>query len=172
MTGLKFLIIQVHPKDQSLMNLALLWENTGYLEPGIQSSKYYHGIVNKRLNTKKYSCVNHYVKHYQCVDNFLMKQMNCSFPWIKSYNGSLPNCWANRKVFELVNLMRNLTDFKGLYHDMTWNMAVKWIVELLLGKKQSQFIASIEKVPSLANCLYSFLQLYKLSFQIFCQKLY
>ena len=35
MTGLKFLVVQVHPKDQLLMNLALLWENTGYIEPGI-----------------------------------------------------------------------------------------------------------------------------------------
>ena len=92
MTGLKHLVVQVHPKDQSFMNLALLWKNTGYIEPGIQSSKYYHGIVKKRLNTKKYSCTNHYVKHYQCVDNFLMKQMNCSFPWIKSYKGNLPKC--------------------------------------------------------------------------------
>ena len=67
MTGLKNLVVQIHPKDQSFMNLTLLWENTGYVEPGIQSSKYYHGIVKKRLNTKKYSCANYYVKHYQCA---------------------------------------------------------------------------------------------------------
>ena len=118
MTGLKNLVVQIHAKDQSFMNLALLWENTGYIEPGIQSSKYYHGIVKKRLNTKKYSCAKDYVKHYQCVDNFFMKQMNCSFPWIKSYKGSLPKCWANKKVFELINLIRTITNFKELYQEM------------------------------------------------------
>ena len=120
MTGLHYIVVQIHSKDQSLMNLAMLWENTGYIEPGIFSSQYYHGRIEKRLNTKRNKCAKHQVKHSICVDEFLMEKMKCSLPWIKSYKGKLPKCWADRKVFELVNLITNVTNFTsaGLFHEM------------------------------------------------------
>ena len=120
MTGLKYIVVQIHSKDQSLLNLALLWENTGYIEPGVLSAQYYHGRIEKRLNTKRNQCSKKHIKHSICVDEFLMDRMKCYFPWIRSYKGKLPKCWADRKVFELVNLITNITNFTraGLYHEM------------------------------------------------------
>ena len=120
MTGLKYIVVQIHTKDQSVLNLALLWENTGLIEPGIFSAQYYQGRIESRLNTKRNKCAKHQVKHSVCVDEFLMEKMNCSFPWIKSFKGKLPKCWANRKVFDLVNLISNITNFTsaGLYYEM------------------------------------------------------
>ena len=120
MTGLQYIVAQIHTKDQSVLNLALLWENTGYIEPGLLSSQYFHARIEKRLNTKRNYCAKLQVKHSVCVNEFLMEKMKCSFPWIKSYKGKLSKCWADRKVFELVNLISNITNFTSaeLYYEM------------------------------------------------------
>ena len=70
-------------------------------------------MIMKRVNTIKYQCVeDNTFKLEDCYDEFYMKKIGCSFPWLKSYNGSLRKCESNDKIKDLVDLVNqvNLRD--------------------------------------------------------------
>ena len=119
MTGLKYVVMQIHPRDQSRMNVAILWKETGQIDKGMFTDQYYQGINYKNINTKRQPCTMRNVKHSKCVDEFYMNQLNCSLPWLKSYNGNLEKCWDKHKIFDLVNLISNVTNISsGFYEEM------------------------------------------------------
>ena len=119
MTGLTYIVMQIHPKDQSRMNLALLWKQTSRIDPGMFSDQYYEATNYKNINTKNHLCTMDDLKHSKCVEEFYMSQLGCSLPWLESYSGSLEKCWDKHKVFDLVNLISNVTEIStGFYEKM------------------------------------------------------
>ena len=110
MTGLSYGGFSVHSRYQSKMNMVALLKDSSVLFNGIKYSTYLDGKVYKRLNTKKHSCSNKLVKHTKCVDEFYMNQLNCSLPWLKTYDGHLPKCWSNVKVYDLINVISKVND--------------------------------------------------------------
>ena len=119
MTGLVYLVKQIHLKDQSRMNVALSWKQASRIDPGILIDEYYEAKNYKYIITKNHPCTMEDVKHSKCVEEFYMNQLKCSLPWLKSYNGSLEKCWDKHKVFDLVYLMSNVTEIStGFYEKM------------------------------------------------------
>ena len=57
MTGLKYIVMQIHPRDQSRMNVAILWKETGQIDKGMFTDQYYQGInyKNKHQKTAMYN---------------------------------------------------------------------------------------------------------------------
>ena len=112
MTYLNSLIIEINPKNQSLMNQLFSWEYLTFLKPGTASDHYFAATINKFVRTHKYQCneeINS-VKLTSCYDEFYMMKLNCSFPWIKTRNNNMEKCGSNRYVQELVDLIKNATD--------------------------------------------------------------
>ena len=42
-----------------------------------------------------------------------MSKMNCSFPWLKNYQGPLERCGLDRDVDELIQLMKNVASHES-----------------------------------------------------------
>ena len=119
MTGLAFIAAQIHAKDQSRISLAVQWKNTNQINSKMYFKKVYEAKIEKRINTKHYHCSMTPVKLSQCVDNFLMDNLNCSFPWLKTYYGKLPKCWEKQKVYDLSNLIADMANLTGkMYQKM------------------------------------------------------
>ena len=58
------------------------------------------------VNTNHHRCKeSNDFKLTKCYNDFYMKKMNCSFPWINSYNRSLRKCGANDYLKDLVDLV-------------------------------------------------------------------
>ena len=111
MTDMGRLTVEIHERDQSKINFALLWENTELIMKGLFTFNYYQAQITKSLSTKKQPCSVNRIKYTKCLDMFYMEKLGCFFPWLKSYNGNLPKCDGSRKVFELVNLIVNVTNY-------------------------------------------------------------
>ena len=56
MTYLNSLIIEINPKNQSLMNQLFSWEYLTFLKPGTASDHYFAATINKFVRTHKYQC--------------------------------------------------------------------------------------------------------------------
>ena len=111
MTDMGRLTVEIHERDQSKINFALLWENTELITRDLFTFNYYQAQITKSLSTKKQPCSVNRIKYTKCLDMFYMENLGCFFPWLKSYNGNLLKCDGSRKVFELVNLIVNVTNY-------------------------------------------------------------
>ena len=114
MTTPKTLLLEVHPRHQSLMNQDYTWENIYYFIPGKVVWRTFSPTIFKSVKTKHQDCneVNS-LKVTQCFDNFYMSKLNCSFPWLKSDDnnyGSLEKCGSKHKVYDLINLIKGIAD--------------------------------------------------------------
>ena len=92
MTDMGRLTVEIHERDQSKINFALLWENTELIMRGLFCFNYYQAQITKSLSTKKQPCAVNRIKYTKCLDMFYMEKLGCFFPWLKSYNGNLPKC--------------------------------------------------------------------------------
>ena len=64
--------------------------------------------IVKKVNTQKYTCdETNSMKVTNCYNEFYMKKLNCSFPWIKKEIGSFETCGFSQKIKDLVDLANN-----------------------------------------------------------------
>ena len=85
MKGFKSFLIEIHPKDQSLMNQRYSWENLIYLRKEKFTSITFKAEVFQSVKTKENFCnEENSLKITNCYDNFYMLKLNCSFPWLKN----------------------------------------------------------------------------------------
>ena len=102
MTDLYSLIIETHSKDQSVMNQIFSWQNVNTIKPGMTSSRYWNAVIRKKTKTHKYAChENNSMKVTECYDEFYMRKLGCSFPWLINYEGTLPTCSFNNSISTL-----------------------------------------------------------------------
>ena len=79
------LLIEVHAKDQSLMNQDYSWENLYYIKNGKRVWRTFKPTIRKSVSTKKRHCDGkNTLKVTSCFDSFYMTKLNCSFPWISN----------------------------------------------------------------------------------------
>ena len=119
MTGLVFLTAQIHAKDQSRMSLAVNWKKTNQIDSKMYFKQFYDARMEKRINTKNCRCSITPIKFSKCLDDFLMANLNCSFPWLNTYSGNLPKCWNKHRVYDLINMIVDITNLTGqMYQKM------------------------------------------------------
>ena len=86
MTDFDLLLVEIHPRNQSLMNQEYSWENLDFIKPGRYSLNFLRPTITKNIQTSKHDCnENNSLQVTKCYDEFYMSKMNCSFPWLKSY---------------------------------------------------------------------------------------
>ena len=126
MTDVLELIIEIHDNGHSSLNHNWGWDKVLKLEANgnWQTNSYkvisiivafitfydvftyksfIQAILSKNVHTKKYNCrPDSSFKITNCFDEFYMNKLNCSFPWLKSYNGPLQKCGSDNYVKDLV----------------------------------------------------------------------
>ena len=119
MSAPKTLLLEVHPRHQSLMNQDYTWENIYYFIQGKVVWRTFSPTIFKSVNTKHQACnEENSLKVTQCFDDFYMSKINCSFPWLESDNGSgLPKCGSKHKVYDLIRLIKGMADPDNQIHE-------------------------------------------------------
>ena len=66
------LTVQIHERDQSKINFALLWENTELITKGLFNFHYYKAQITKNLSTKN--------SHVLLIKSNIQNVLTC-FTW-------------------------------------------------------------------------------------------
>ena len=107
MTNFKSIIIEVHQKHNSLMNQKYTWEKMNYLREGKFSSITFKPTIKESISTHLNKCnEKNSLKLTKCFDEFYMRKLNCSFPWLKKYNGNLQKCGNKQNLLDFKHLIK------------------------------------------------------------------
>ena len=106
---LQVVFIEVHPKNQSLVNLDWSWKNVELVRRGQSIKIIFQAKINTKVNTRKHICnKNNNLKLTNCYDNFYMTKLNCSFPWQKNIEtGFLQKCGSNDSIYDFLELINH-----------------------------------------------------------------
>ena len=105
-----------HSRNKSYMNQRWSWHSVDYIKPKKWIEYLLEHTITKKINTKNYECSEtNEVQVTNCLDEFYMSKMNCSFPWLKSYFGSLEKCGNKHHIGDLKALIDNVV-MDGKFH--------------------------------------------------------
>ena len=109
-------MVERHSRNQSYMNQRWTWHSVDYIKPEKWIEHYLEATITKKINTKHYECnESNDIQMTSCLDEFYMSKMNCSFPWLKSYFGSLEKC-ANKHYIGDLKALIDFVVAKGEFH--------------------------------------------------------
>ena len=65
--------------------------------------------TTKAITTKRHTCNKENTSRVtDCYNEYYMKKLNCSLPWIQNYNGTLQKCGSEKNLDDLIEIMMNL----------------------------------------------------------------
>ena len=102
---------EVHQRNQSKMNQKWKYSNLQYyLDPTVAQDTYLTSSIQKKVKTRNYTCdESNTIQVTNCLDEYYMKQLNCSFPWIKTEFQDLKMCWSKHYIDDLKELVKNVS---------------------------------------------------------------
>ena len=85
--------IELHQKNQSKMNHKWKYSNLQYyIDPTLMEDTYLISSIQKKVKTRNYTCdESNTIEVTNCLDEFYMKQLKCSFPWLETEGQSKYN---------------------------------------------------------------------------------
>ena len=109
-------VIDVHERFQTMMNQEYSYDMLRELYPQQFAIYYYKPVINTKVKTKNYQCnEENSNKLYPCFDEFYMSKLNCSFPWLLHYNGTLQNCGSKQYIKDFINLITSVAHSRDKY---------------------------------------------------------
>ena len=92
MTNITQIWFEVHPREESMMNRLYSKSKLNLIYKGKDILLSYHPTITRNVNTRYHKCnEDNSNKITSCYDNFYMKKLNCSFPWLLEKNTNLNN---------------------------------------------------------------------------------
>ena len=107
--------VEIHQKDQSKMNNQWKYREVEYVSPpGLFHERYLTSLILKKIKRRNYHCdESNSVQVTKCLDDFYMRKLNCSFPWLQmTQHLNLQKCWNNHYIEDLKKLMRNVSKIR------------------------------------------------------------
>ena len=97
---------EFHGKGQSRMNQGWTYHDLFELKVWKLEIYYVESSIRRKIKTKNYNCYEKNDMHQaDCLNDFYMKKLNCTFPWIKSSQKSLEKCGDRHYINDLINLV-------------------------------------------------------------------
>ena len=102
---------ELHQKSNSKMNNKWKYFDVQYInELNITHETYLVSSIQKKIKSRNYNCdESNTVQITKCMDEFYMKEMNCSFPWLHAEYLNLQKCWKNHNIDDLKNLVKKVS---------------------------------------------------------------
>ena len=98
--------VELHSKDQSKMNQGWSYHDFYSLKSGKQENYYLEPFIRRNIKTKNYNCYEKSdMEQTNCLNNFYMSKMNCTFPWLVPTIESKEICGAENFIKDLVDLI-------------------------------------------------------------------
>ena len=103
--------IELHQKKQSKMNHKWKYSNLQYyIDPTLMEDTYLLSAIQKKVKTRNYTCdESNTIEVTNCLDEFYMKQLKCSFPWLQTEFQDLKKCWNKHYIDDLKELVKNVS---------------------------------------------------------------
>lgn len=101
--------VELHSKDQSKMNQGWSYHDFYRLKSRKMEKYYLEPSIKRNIKTKNYNCYEKSdMEQTNCLNNFYMSKMNCSFPWLVQTNESKEKCGAKNFIKDLVYLIDDI----------------------------------------------------------------
>ena len=108
------LFVELHSKDHSKMNQRWSYHDLFRSKENKWEIYYVEPFLKTKIKTKHYNCyVESNMGQSQCLDDFYMSKLNCTFPWLKEASKA-PNekCGSKHYIKNLVNLIEGVVKGK------------------------------------------------------------
>ena len=134
------ILIEIHSRGQSFMNQKWKWHFIEFAKPNTWIDYYLEESVMKKIKTKHYNCnESNNIQMTNCLNEFYMSKLNCSFPWLKSNFGSLEKCGNKHYIGDLIALIDNVV-MDGKFHPDSKRCLVPNCETIKWKSKQHTFI--------------------------------
>ena len=103
--------IELHSKGQSRMNQGYSLHDLFSIKESTMEEYFMEPTLQTKMKTKHYNCNEEkkYVEPTDCLNNFYMSKLNCTFPWLESTKQSQEKCGSKHYVMDLVNLINKVS---------------------------------------------------------------
>ena len=116
MSLVDYYLIDVHELFQTMMNQEYSYGMLRELQKRKFIQYHYKPVINAKVKTKNYQCnEKNSNKFNPCFDEFYMSKLNCSFPWLKNYNGTLQKCGSKQYIKDFINLITSVAHSRDKY---------------------------------------------------------
>ena len=100
------IFVELHAKDQSKMNQGWSYHDFYRIKVRKWELYYLEPTIKRNIKTRNYDCYeNNDMEQTNCLNNYYMSKMNCTFPWLKTTIESKEKCGANNFIKDLVHLI-------------------------------------------------------------------
>ena len=98
--------VELHAKDQSKMNQGWSYHDLYSLKIKKYETYYLEPTIKRNIKTRNYNCYeNNDMEQTNCLNNFYMSKMNCTFPWLVSTIQFREKCGAKNFIRDLLQLI-------------------------------------------------------------------
>ena len=106
--------IELHSKGQSRMNQGYSLHDLYSIKNSTMEEYFMEPTLQTKMKTKNYNCneEENYVEPTDCLNNFYMSKLNCTFPWLESTEQSQEKCGSKHFIKDLVDLILDVSTGK------------------------------------------------------------
>ena len=109
------ILIEIHSRGQSFMNQKWKWHFIEFAKPKTWIDYYLEESVMKKIKTKHYNCnESNNIQMTNCLNEFYMSKLNCSFPWLKNNFQNFEKCGNNHYIRDLKVLIDGVVNDDGI----------------------------------------------------------
>ena len=132
------ILVEVHSRGQSLMNQGWKWHYIEFAKPKTWIDYYLEESITKKIKTKHYDCnESNNIQMTNCLNEFYMSKLNCSFPWLKYSFGNLEKCGNKHYIHDFKDLIDSVVNSGGILTDAEKCLVPNCVTTKWSGKTQS-----------------------------------
>ena len=110
---LEEIFVELHAKDQSKMNQGWSYHDFYRLKIRKYENYYLEPTIKRNIKTRHYNCYeNNDMEQTNCLNNYYMSKMNCTFPWLVPTLESKEKCGAKNFIKDLEYLIDDVAKGK------------------------------------------------------------
>ena len=109
--------IELHSKGQSRMNQGYSLHDLFSIKNSTMEEYFMEPTLHTHIKTKNYNCNDkkRYLEQTDCLNNFYMSKLNCTFPWLESTRQSQEICGSKHLIMDLFYLIDDVST--GMYNN-------------------------------------------------------
>ena len=128
------ILLELHAEGESKMNQRYSFHDFYRFKDSRLKQYFVEPFLKKKIKTKNYHCYEtNFMQPTNCLDDFYMSQMNCTFPWSKTIVSNREICGSKHYVHDFIDLIDIITKGTNIPKEvhkclipncstMTWNM--------------------------------------------------
>ena len=107
------ILLELHAEGQSKMNQRYSYHDFYRFKDSQLKQYFIEPSLKKKIKTKNYNCYEtNFMQQTNCLDEFYMSEMNCTFPWSKKIVKNREICGSKHYIHDFIDLIDVVT--KGI----------------------------------------------------------